>query len=111
MRNLDPDAAALRVAHELLYPASGPFLMRLSMPLVRLLTAGLLPERLRAGFGLPWNARDRRSFDGTMRLLAAAYPRLPEKARHWPKNYYLGRLGPGERGPGERGPGELGPAE
>ena len=106
VRNLDPDAAALRVAHELLHPASGPFLIRLSMPLVRLLTAGLLPERLRAGFGLPWNARHRRSFDGTMRLLAAAYPRLPEKARHWPKNYYLGRLAPGEFGPGELGPGE-----
>lgn len=106
VRNLEPDAAALRVAHELLYPVGGPFLMRLSMPLVRLLTAGLLPEQLRAGFGLPWNARHRRSFDGTMRLLAAAYPRLPEKARHWPKNYYLGRLGPGELGPGEFGPGE-----
>ncbi|GAB2724072.1 oxygenase MpaB family protein [Arthrobacter bambusae] len=106
LRNLEPDAAALRVAHELLYPTSGPFLMRLSMPLVRLLTAGLLPEELRAGFGLPWKPRHRRSFDGTIRLLAAAYPRLPEKVRHWPKNYYLGRLGPGELGLGETGLGE-----
>ncbi|MCI0142445.1 DUF2236 domain-containing protein [Arthrobacter bambusae] len=96
LRHLEPDAAALRVAHELLYPASGPFLMRLSMPLVRLLTAGLLPEQLRAGFGLPWKARHRRSFDAIMRLLAVAYPRLPEKVRHWPKNYYLAQLGPGE---------------
>lgn len=92
--NLELDAAALRVARELLYPASGPLLLRLTMPLARLLTAGLLPERLREGFGLPWNAWYRRSFDGTMRLLAVAYPKLPEKVRHWPKNYYLGQLGP-----------------
>lgn len=91
--NLEPDAAALRVARELLYPASGPLLLRLTMPLARLLTAGLLPEQLREGFGLPWNTRHRRSFDGTMRLLTAAYPKLPEKVRHWPKNYYLGQLG------------------
>ncbi|MDQ0031593.1 oxygenase MpaB family protein [Arthrobacter bambusae] len=95
LQNLAPDAVALKVARELLYPASGPFLMRLSMPLVRLITAGLLPEGLREGFGLPWSSRRRRSFEGTMRLLAVAYPRLPEKVRHWPKNYYLGQLGPG----------------
>jgi uncharacterized protein (DUF2236 family) len=71
--------------------------MRLSMPLVRLLTAGFLPEQLRAGFGIPWTARHRRSFDTTMRLLAVAYPRLPERVRHWPKNYYLAQLGPGNK--------------
>lgn len=106
LRNLEPDACALSVAHELLYPASGPFLMRLSMPLIRLLTAGLLPEQLRAGFGLPWHTRHRRSFDGTIRLLAAAYPRLPEKIRHWPKNYYLGQLGAGELGLGGQSVGQ-----
>ncbi len=91
--NLEPDAAALRVARELLYPTGGPFLLRLTMPLARLLTAGLLPPQLREGFGLPWSSRQRRGFDGTMRLLAAAYPRLPQGVRHWPKNYYLRQLG------------------
>jgi uncharacterized protein (DUF2236 family) len=104
LRTLEPDATALRLARELLHPTNGPVLMRLSMPLVRLLTAGLLPEQLRAGFGLPWTARHRGSFDATMRLLAAAYPRLPEKVRHWPKNYYLAQLGPGNKGVAGRRP-------
>ncbi|MFH5878896.1 oxygenase MpaB family protein [Arthrobacter sp. NA-172] len=99
LQHLEPDAAALRVARDLLYPSSGPLLLRLGMPLARLLTAGLLPDQLREGFKLPWNARQRRGFDGTMRLLAAAYPRLPRRVRHWPKDYYLGRLGPGALGP------------
>lgn len=104
LRTLEPDPVALRVARELLYPTTGPLLMRLSMPLVRLLTAGLLPEQLRAGFGLPWKAWHRHSFDATMRLLAAAYPRLPEKVRHWPKNYYLAQLGPGNNAVAGRRP-------
>lgn len=96
LQKLELDEAALRVAKDLLYPTGGPFLLRLTMPLARLLTAGLLPEHLREGFGLSWDARRRRGFDGTMRLLAVTYPRLPQKIRHWPKDYYLGRLGSDE---------------
>ncbi|MEZ2390535.1 oxygenase MpaB family protein [bacterium RCC_150] len=94
LRRLEPDDAALRVARDLLHPRGGPVWLRLTMPVARLLTAGLLPDELREGFELPWSARHRRRFNGTMRLLSLAYPRLPRRVRHWPKDYYLRRLVP-----------------
>jgi len=92
VRGLRPDDQALRVARELLYPAAGPRLLRLAMPLARFLTAGLLPEHLRNGFGFEWGAGHARRFERTMRVLGRVYPRLPQRLRHWPRDYYLGRL-------------------
>lgn len=92
VQELVPDAAARRVARELLEPAGGPVLLRLSMPLARFLTAGLMPEHLRTGFGLSWGHGHARRFERTMRVLSAVYPRLPQRIRHWPKNHYLGQL-------------------
>ncbi|WP_423184945.1 oxygenase MpaB family protein [Arthrobacter sp. NyZ413] len=100
LRKLQPDAAARRISRDLLYPTKGPILLKLTMPLARLLTAGLLPEELREGFGLRWSGRHRLGFDGTMRLLSATYPRLPRRVRHWPKDHYLGQLVPAEVRPG-----------
>ncbi|MGJ3191589.1 oxygenase MpaB family protein [Paenarthrobacter sp. FR1] len=90
---LQPDAKALKVAQELLYPAAGPQLLRLAMPLARFLTAGLLPDHLREGFGLDWGPGQARRFDRTMRMVGRVYPRLPQRIRHWPRDYYLGQLG------------------
>ena len=89
---LEPDDVAKGLARELLYPAAAPLAMRFALPLARLLSAGLLPERLRAGFGLPWDERRRRTFDVVMGLLSATYPRLPRRVRHWPKDRLLARL-------------------
>ncbi|MFE4194882.1 oxygenase MpaB family protein [Paenarthrobacter sp. NPDC056912] len=89
---LKPDAKALKVAQDLLYPAGGPPLLRLAMPLARFLTAGLLPGHLREDFGFAWSASDGRRFERTMRLLGRVYPRLPQRVRHWPRDYYLGQL-------------------
>lgn len=92
MRGLHPDDKALRVARDLLYPAGGPLFLRLVMPLARFLTAGLLPDHLREGFGFEWSAGQARRFERTMRMMGRVYPRLPERIRHWPRDYYLGRL-------------------
>ncbi|MDR6434892.1 uncharacterized protein (DUF2236 family) [Paenarthrobacter nicotinovorans] len=92
VRGLRPDDQALRVARDLLYPVGGPRVLRLAMPLARFLTAGLLPEHLREGFGFEWSAGHARRFERTMRVLGRIYPRLPQRIRHWPRDYYLGGL-------------------
>jgi uncharacterized protein (DUF2236 family) len=92
LQTLKTDDVTLRLARDLLYPAGGPLWLRLSMPLARFITAGLLPEHLREAFGLPWSVRHGRHFDRTVRTAALVYPRLPQRVRHWFKNYCLGRL-------------------
>ncbi|MCT9870797.1 oxygenase MpaB family protein [Paenarthrobacter aurescens] len=92
VRGLQPDEKALRVARDLLYPAGGPQLVRLAMPLARFLTAGLLPDHLRESFGFEWSPGHARRFERTMRMVGRVYPRLPQRIRHWPRNYYLGKL-------------------
>ncbi|WP_120522481.1 oxygenase MpaB family protein [Arthrobacter celericrescens] len=92
LAGLAPAPEAVRVARELLNPAVGPAWLRVVMPLVRLLTAGLLTESIRAAYGLPWGRRQQRSFDGVMRVLVVVYPRLPRRIRHLPRDYYLGRI-------------------
>jgi uncharacterized protein (DUF2236 family) len=52
------------------------------MPLARLVTAGLLDDRLRAAFDLPWSARRQRLFDAVMAVTRAAWPLLPPGVRH-----------------------------
>lgn len=48
----------------------------------RALTASLLPERLRAGFGFELDARDRRSADNALKWIRRMYPRLPDRLRY-----------------------------
>ncbi|WP_104174506.1 oxygenase MpaB family protein [Arthrobacter sp. Y81] len=92
-QGLEADDVMSRVVRSLLYPRDPRLWQRVVMPFARFITAGLLPDRLRQGFGLPWTERHGRWFDRTMRWSAVVYPRLPRRVRHWPKNYCLGRLG------------------
>lgn len=92
LQSLTANAAAVRVAQGLLHPRGGPLWYRAIMPLARFLTAGLLPDHLRRDFGLPWSAGHSRRFDFTMRCASVLYPRLPQRIRHWFKNYCLGQL-------------------
>ncbi|WP_066291128.1 oxygenase MpaB family protein [Arthrobacter sp. B6] len=94
LQSLSPDDAAVRVAHGLLHPKSGPLWYRAVMPFARFLTAGFLPDHLRRDFGLTWSASHGRRFDLTMKCTAVVYPRLPQRIRHWFKNYCLGQLDP-----------------
>jgi uncharacterized protein (DUF2236 family) len=50
----------------------------------RLFTAGLLPERLRAAYGLPYSRLERLAFHASVAGLRAAYPRLPGSVRFLP---------------------------
>jgi uncharacterized protein (DUF2236 family) len=98
VRGLQPDDKAVRVARDLLYPAGGPELLRLAMPFARFLTAGLLPDHVRAGFGFDWGPARARRFERTMRMVGRLYPRLPQRIRHWPRDYYLGQLAADPKG-------------
>lgn len=86
---LRTDDATRAVARQLLYPASGPVLLRAVMPLARLMTAGFLPQAVRELFQLRWTPRDEARFRRVLRVTASVYPRLPRRLRHWPKDHYL----------------------
>jgi len=56
-------------------------------PLVRwarIMTAGLMPERLRTDFGLSFSPIEQRAFSVSIRSLRALYPRLPGRLRFVP---------------------------
>lgn len=90
--------------------------LRVLMPLQELLTAGLLTERLRDGFGLPWSPGRQRLFDGILAVARVVYPRVPRPVRVLPATVCLwsmrrtgGPVGfrrrsgrPGPRGPARR---------
>ncbi|MGY3239114.1 uncharacterized protein (DUF2236 family) [Bradyrhizobium sp. USDA 4472] len=46
------------------------------------LTASLLPERLRAGFGFELDPRDKRAADNALRWIKRVYPKLPDRLRY-----------------------------
>lgn len=48
----------------------------------RALTASLLPERLRAGFGLDLDERDIGAAENALRWIRRVYPRLPDRLRY-----------------------------
>ncbi len=80
---------ARRMARDLLHSRATPWWLRASMPLLRLVTAGLLTPSLRVAFELPWDAQRQRRYERAMRVIAAVYPRLPRSIRHWPMRHYL----------------------
>ena len=48
----------------------------------RALTASLLPERLRAGFGFELDAREKRVADNALHWIRRVYPKLPDRLRY-----------------------------
>lgn len=84
--DLTVDDAAAHVARELLHPRRVPLWLRLAMPTVRTVTAGLLHEPLRSAYDL---TLDRRAFDRLLRVARTVYPRLPRAIRHAPQRHYL----------------------
>ena len=83
---LTVDDAAARVARELLHPRRGPFWLRLAMPTVRTVTAGLLDEPLRSAYTLPL---DEVRYERLVRRVRRVYPHLPRWVRHAPQRHYL----------------------
>ena len=80
------DAPARAVAQALLHPVAGPWWLKAVMPMVRMVTAGLLSPGLREAYGLPFDAK---RFARAVRFVRAVYPRLPRAVREAPKRRYL----------------------
>ncbi len=73
----------------LLSGGRAPLPVRMTMPLQRFLTIGILPQRIRDQFALPWSPRDQRRFDRVMTVLPVVYRRLPRPLRQITATYYL----------------------
>jgi uncharacterized protein (DUF2236 family) len=83
--------ASRAVAEQVLNP-SLPWYLRPGLPMIRLITAGLMPEPIRRQYGWHWSPARQARFTVLMRALAAVYPRLPMRLRTLPRDYYLHEL-------------------
>ncbi|HEX6471929.1 MAG TPA: oxygenase MpaB family protein [Streptosporangiaceae bacterium] len=93
LAELRVSAQARAIADQVLHPRVP--LGRLNEPALaalRLLTAGLMPEPIRAQYGWPWDAARARRYRLLMSALAAVYPRLPRRIRTLPRDYCLATL-------------------
>lgn len=71
------------LARDILYPPV-PRLATPAMWLVRLQTVGLLPARIRAGYGFSWSPRREAWVDLSARLVRGTLRLTPSIVRHWP---------------------------
>lgn len=86
-----PDARS--VARTLLSGASAlPFGAGALLPLVRLVTAALLPPDLRSAYGFRWTPRADRVATAWLAGIAAVWPLLPRILRHAPMHASLRRV-------------------
>ncbi|KAL4894995.1 hypothetical protein BDV59DRAFT_211857 [Aspergillus ambiguus] len=80
---------AKHVASELLFNKNLPIYFRVLMPWVRLITAELLPPRIREAYGLKTNKKRRVAYKAIMGFARATYPFMPKIIRTFPKRYYM----------------------
>ncbi|WP_291037816.1 oxygenase MpaB family protein [Herbiconiux sp.] len=92
VKQLTVDDTVRGVAAALLRAEKAPLPIRAGMPLARFVTVALLPERVRAAFGYPWDDRRERLFRRLIRVAAPLYRALPERLRRAPHRHYLARL-------------------
>ena len=71
--------AARSLAHDIVHPR--PWILRPAAPLFRVVTAGLLPERLRTAYGLKWNRPREKVFWLFGRLFRLLLPLVPARVR------------------------------
>src|SRR5438046_10756308 len=74
--------AARSLAQEILHPR--PLVLKMAGPLFALITAGLLPERLREGYGLNWDARKEQRVRRRVKTIRISLQFLPRPGRSGP---------------------------
>ena len=74
-----PGPTARNLAADVLYPA--PWILKPAGPIFRLVTAGLLPESLRDGYGLEWNERKQKKLLWLAKGIRALVPVTPAFVR------------------------------
>ena len=85
-----PESAA--VVRTLFDARTLPLLARPAMPLIRLVTTGLLPDAVRTMFELEWNAARQSRYDRVIAFSRAVYPKLPRRLRYLPRDRALARV-------------------
>jgi uncharacterized protein (DUF2236 family) len=84
VESLEVTDEARALSREVLRPPS-PSVLRPLVDVMRFLTVGLLPERVRAGYGLNWGPqRDRAVAALASALRGGVVPLLPDALRRWP---------------------------
>jgi uncharacterized protein (DUF2236 family) len=77
--NIAVGPTAKNLAHDVLYPR--PLIFRPGGPLFRFVTAGLLPEQLRAGYKLSWSGRKEKILNVLARTIRGTLPIIPAPIR------------------------------
>ncbi len=72
------------IVRDLLHPRAAPLWVRSAMPLVRIVTVGMLPAPLRAQYGFAWGPRERRRHERALRLLRVVRALVPGWALRLP---------------------------
>lgn len=89
---LEATEESREVVQSLFAPRHIPAVARAAMPLIRLISTGLLPPTVRELHGLDWNARRQTRFDRALRIIRFVYPKLPARLRHMPRDRSLARV-------------------
>ncbi|GES56846.1 hypothetical protein ATEIFO6365_0001005200 [Aspergillus terreus] len=80
---------ARQIADDLLYNRHLFFPLRMTLPIVRLMTAQMLPDRIREGYGLKTGRFRRTFYKTTMVGARIAYPVIPQFIRTIPMKFYM----------------------
>ena len=83
---------ARRLARDLLEPPMA-WMVRPAFRVLRLVTIGLLPPAVRAGYGYAWTSQDGRALARRVRMLRGLRRILPRAAWEWPAARRLGMAG------------------
>jgi len=75
---------ARSIVRDLLHPRFAPLWVRAAMPLVRIVTVGMLPDALRAAYGFPWGPREQRRSRRTVALVRRVRGLVPGWALRLP---------------------------
>lgn len=86
------DATVREVARELLAARHAPLWIKAAMPLVRLLTVGLLPPSVRELYEFTWSRRQERLLRGFFGTAGVLVRITPARIRQAPMHYYLKRV-------------------
>lgn len=84
LERLEVSPTARRVARQLLRPDRPAPWMGPVLPLARVVTAGLLPERIRRGYGVDWSAARERDYQRRLTWMLRIYRAMPRSIRTAP---------------------------
>lgn len=80
---------ARHVAKDLLYNKQLPLIFRSGLPIVRLMTAEMLPARVREGYGMRSTGPKKTVYKTIMLGAKIGYPIIPKFIRCYPLKYYM----------------------